>query len=622
MQATPNAYVSQHDSQEHVAGFPTMRALLHSRGARFWIQAACAGALALAARLFVLLRARGMMEADEAVLGIQAEQILHGAHPIYFYGQAYMGSWDAYLAAPIIAIFGPSAMALHVVTLVESLLLIPLMGALAGRLYGSRAALPGMLLAALPPLYVTAYELRVLGGYVETLVLGSSLMLLATHIAERWQHEQPTRKLWMVAGLLTGLGLWIDFLLVYYLAACVLWLAPMAVGRLRRGWGGSRRGWAIATLRNGAVALAALAVGAAPALMYAINHQFSNFLFFSHSSKPLPEDAIPFRLGVLDYLARVALPRVSGAQYHIYYTGLALIQGAPLAHPGLLWRPLIQLDGLLRVLEAAAGGVALLALVYTLWLVVRDAKVLGRWLWQADDTVAGRWKDAFPLLLLVSIAIFFCLSSATADQPLYVPVDGAGRYALPAVTALSLLCVRGIVDAGRWLEGATLLPHITWTRVVGMVLALIMLMYALPYTMFDMVDVMQSPYNWRSTFPVTDTETLAYLKQHDIHYVWTSHWYGNVIMYLSDENVLCADYYDIVAKHGVNRFPRTFELISHADRPSFIVTSPAAPQMQPAILHALDALHVTYTSVHFHSVWIVTPLSRTVQPEEVLSALG
>lgn len=92
-------------------------------------------------------------------------------------------------------------------------------------------------------------------------------------------------------------------------------------------------------------------------------------------------------------------------------------------------------------------------------------------------------------------------------------------------------------------------------------------------------------------------------------------------MYLSDEDVLCADYYDVVVKHGVNRFPRTFELISHADRPSFIVTS-ASPQTQPPLLDALDALHVSYTSAHFHSVWIITPISRTVRPAEVLDALG
>src|SRR5215467_11382552 len=57
--------------------------------------------LAIIIRLIVLLRSHGMMEGDEAVLGIQAERILHGSLPLYFQGQAYMASWDAYLAAPL-----------------------------------------------------------------------------------------------------------------------------------------------------------------------------------------------------------------------------------------------------------------------------------------------------------------------------------------------------------------------------------------------------------------------------------------------------------------------------------------------------------------------------------------
>lgn len=620
-QTTSRMQSSKHDDSAPVSWYFAMRARLRGHLSLFWLQTVCCVVLALAVRAFVLLRAQGMLDADEAVLGIQAEHILRGAHPVYFYGQAYMGSWDAYLVAPIIAIFGPSAAALHAVTLVESLLLVPLMGALAGRLFGPRATLPGMFLAAMSPLYVTMYELRMLGGYVETLVLGTSLMLIATYIAGRWQREQPTARLWLFAGLLAGLGLWIDLLLVCYVAACALWLAPMMVRRLRRGWATSRRDWAVATSRNGVLAMVALTVGASPALIYALRHQFRNVLLFSSSSHPLPEDAVPFRLGILDYLVRVALPRVIGAQYHIYYNGSALISPASLAHPGLLWRASTQQDLLVRVLETAAGATAVLALVYTLWLLIRDAKILGRWLWRSTGPGAQRWNDMFPLLLLVCLTVLFWRTTATADQPLYVPVDGAGRYALPATTALGLMCARGMADLGARLGQVRRAPSNAWINVYSVLFALIMLVYALPYAMFDMVTVMQSPYNWRSTFPVTDTEMMTYLRQHHIHHVWASHWYGNIIMYLTDGDVLCADYYDIVVKHGVNRFPHAFKLISQSDRPSFIVTS-ASPQAQPSLLHALDALHVTYTSAHFHSIWVITPTSRTVRPAEVLDALG
>jgi hypothetical protein len=49
-------------------------------------------ALAFTVRLILLARTHGMMDGDEGVLGIQAEQILQGKFPFYYDGQAYMAS--------------------------------------------------------------------------------------------------------------------------------------------------------------------------------------------------------------------------------------------------------------------------------------------------------------------------------------------------------------------------------------------------------------------------------------------------------------------------------------------------------------------------------------------------
>jgi hypothetical protein len=200
----------------------------------FWIQSALAVLLALAVRLFFLARTGGMISGDEALLGVRAERILHRAQPVYFYGQAYMGNWDAYLLGPIIAVFGPSAGAIHAVTLAESLLLVPIAGALAVKLYSRRALLPALLITAVLSLYDVISELQMLGGYVETLVLGTALMLLMTLIAERWDQGRSTRVLWIGVGLLVGLSRWIDVLIAYYLVICILWLAPLALARLLR----------------------------------------------------------------------------------------------------------------------------------------------------------------------------------------------------------------------------------------------------------------------------------------------------------------------------------------------------------------------------------------------------
>src|SRR6266849_7240779 len=64
---------------------------------------------ALMIRIWLIAHTHGVIDGDEVLVGIQAEHILRGELPIYFYGQPYMGSLEAYLVALFVAIGGPSA---------------------------------------------------------------------------------------------------------------------------------------------------------------------------------------------------------------------------------------------------------------------------------------------------------------------------------------------------------------------------------------------------------------------------------------------------------------------------------------------------------------------------------
>ncbi|MGH2517672.1 MAG: hypothetical protein ACRDHP_18645, partial [Ktedonobacterales bacterium] len=352
-----------------------------------WGQLAIALALAIGARVFILVTSHGMMDGDEAVLGIQAERILRGAHPIYFYGQPYMGSWDAYLAAPLVALFGPSAWPLHLVTLTESLPLVPLLGALATRLYGVRGRMPAMLLAAIPPEYVAVGELRMLGGYVETLVLGTALLLLATTIVGRWREGRSTLAQWLLVGLLTGLALWIDVLISYYLIAGAIWMAPHAIGRARRGWrerGRTVRGAAAA----GVVCVAAMALTATPAIVYAVQNRFANVTVVTGHPAWL-DHVSPIRGSVLLYLVTHDLPSVFGIR--------------------MLWHtPML----IALALGVVAGIAAAAALGYgASRLLVADVKNR-----RLDTLAAGiwaHWNDVLPLLLLGVIVVLYWRSANT-----------------------------------------------------------------------------------------------------------------------------------------------------------------------------------------------------------------
>ncbi len=48
--------------------------------------------LAVIVRVWLIIHTNAVIAGDEAEVGLQAEHILHGEHPIYYYGQPYMGA--------------------------------------------------------------------------------------------------------------------------------------------------------------------------------------------------------------------------------------------------------------------------------------------------------------------------------------------------------------------------------------------------------------------------------------------------------------------------------------------------------------------------------------------------
>src|SRR5512140_448409 len=81
------------------------------------------GILVVAAGWKALLLALGVLpfNADEAVVGLMARHILQGERPVFFYGQAYMGSLDAWLVVIGFAIFGAQV---WIIRLVQTLLFL------------------------------------------------------------------------------------------------------------------------------------------------------------------------------------------------------------------------------------------------------------------------------------------------------------------------------------------------------------------------------------------------------------------------------------------------------------------------------------------------------------------
>ncbi|HEY71923.1 MAG TPA: hypothetical protein G4N99_01465 [Thermoflexia bacterium] len=178
------------------------------------------GAVALKAALLALDAIP--FNSDEAVVALMARHILQGERPWFFYGQAYMGSLDAYLVAGAFALLRESVLAVRAAQVFLFVAVLLTGYGAARRITGDhRAARLTMLLLAFPPVLLTLYTTATLGGYGEALLAGN-LLLWWGH---RLGHEDTDCwGLWLAWGLVAGLGFWAFGLTLVYLVPVALWL--------------------------------------------------------------------------------------------------------------------------------------------------------------------------------------------------------------------------------------------------------------------------------------------------------------------------------------------------------------------------------------------------------------
>lgn len=163
--------------------------------------------------------------ADEAIVGLMARHILDGRWPVFFYGQAYMGSLDASLVALGFAMFGQKVIVIRVVQILLYIGTVLTTMHLAKRIFGdTEGMLFAGLLMAIPTVNVTLYTTISLGGYGEALLIGNLLILLALRIAKIQGEIWP----YLAWGFLAGFGFWVFGLTLVFTiptAGLILWSA-------------------------------------------------------------------------------------------------------------------------------------------------------------------------------------------------------------------------------------------------------------------------------------------------------------------------------------------------------------------------------------------------------------
>jgi 4-amino-4-deoxy-L-arabinose transferase-like glycosyltransferase len=526
--------------------------------------------LSVVYKLFLLAFNAVPFNGDEAIVALMARHILRGERPVFFYGQAYLGSTDAWLVAASFSIFGESVFAIRVVHIVLFAGVVFTTYLLARRYlqseWGARAA---MLWMALPPTMLTLYTTATLGGYTETLLFGNILLLMADGLVKQASlrgvrsatKQSPTgphgiasqtaRAMtwqwagrWLLFGLIAGFAFYTFPLILIYLIPIGLLL----LYRLRA------KAW-----REYLIALLGFALGGLPWWWALI--QSSGVLVAEMTGSAVA--------GTVESSGALSGPVIRLLNFFLF--GASAWWG--LRYP---WSP----EFVLPVLGIAAFTFYLGALGYA---VKRGPRVL--------------WGMILTLLATFLLTPFGGDPSGRYFLPLYVPLALFTAMLLQRfrkqnaiVASLLLALLVGYNVAGTLDAAATNPPGIT--------------------TQFD-------PVTWIDH--ARDQELIDFLLANGETRGYTNYWVQTPIAFLSGERIISAARlpYHLALDYTPrdDRYPPFTQAVHESPRAFYITVN--HPRLDALIRDRLTALGVTFTEHTIGNYHIFYALSRKAEPEEL-----
>lgn len=525
-------------------------------------------ALLLATGLKTWLVAGGWVSfnSDEAVVALMARHILNGARPTFFYGQAYMGSLDAFLVAIAFRIFGEQVWVIRLVQILLYLGVLASTAWLGKQVFNDwRVGALGALLLAIPTVNVTLYTTASLGGYGEALLLGNLILLSALRIGEdRHAGMFPGPPYWwLICGWLTGIGLWaFGLTLVYSLPALVYLLfigmqqqrkEPIAPSRL-----------AIA----GSVLVAGVLLGAAPWWLFALKNGFQTLLVELTGGAIAGVEGLPWIFQALRHTANLLL------------FGITVVFGL---------RPPWDVTWL---------ALPLLPFVLVFWMgvCVFIVNCLHR---------NGDLRAAQALLVGVVLALLagFILTPFGADP--------SGRYFLPLAIPLSLFAAALVVELhtkiGYWALGLVLLVLVynLWGTVQSA-------LHFPPGVTTQFYGPAQVDHRY-------DQVLIDFLRQHDERRGYGNYWVAYPLDFLSGEELIFVPrlpyHPDFRYTERDDRYQPYDDMVSQAQHVAYITTN--HPDLDKYLRGKFKALGATWQEIQIGDYHVFYALSQPVRPHQI-----
>jgi 4-amino-4-deoxy-L-arabinose transferase-like glycosyltransferase len=466
--------------QADVAGQPRQVGAALRTG---WVLCVALVTVALLFRVVLMSTVFAGVDSDQAVLGIMAYHVQQGERPVFYSGQPYTGSLEAYLATLVFQVFGANDFTLRVPALLFSVACVGAVFWLGAVLYGYRIATLAALFVALAPSIMISWSLAAGANYIEIAFCGTVLLLLAVLYPDLRAMPLPVA---LLMGLIAGLGTWLQPMMGEYLVpVAVTYLLRLWVARPCTDTPGREAGRR--TLVAALVAIAAgLAIGMAPLIIYNVRHPLATLVYFIRVSgggnhllvaERFVTESLPILLGfAMPAYGPTAFDQVAAGHRVVYVFGvllgiLALI-GLLISRRGLVPR----LAALARPSYGWAGAAALqvadddrenghrragrvLASDAGKWPAVSGCRAIDR-VWDAGPSGSQlRWerpdadRDGVVALFAVVGVLFFVLSRfgahfSSTSRPCYlIPL-----YTLTPL-ALDVFLPRKPGRGARWAAG-------------------------------------------------------------------------------------------------------------------------------------------------------------------------
>lgn len=351
-------------------------------------------------RLDFLFQSNFRIDSDEAIVGLMAKHITEGGSiPTFYYGQHYMGSLEALIAAVLFKAFGISVVSLKLVPLLFSLLFVWLVYHLTVEIADKVAARFAMTLAAVAPATFAVWSAKARGGFIEVMVLGAWALLLTC----RWLKEEEVHFKPIVGiGFIVGIGWWVNNQIVYFMPPIGIFVAFHLF----------RRFGLLSLVKGFVLGMGGFLAGGSPYWIYNLKNHFISFsMFGSASGEEMGEhlvgvfaSALPILLGARRFWHTEDVFSGASAIVAIIYLAALLF---------LLWNRRAWIAKLFCFKLESARPVEILLILLVSAIAIFVLSSFG-WLVTAPRYLLPIYVAIFPLLGVVLSLLYFGFGRSVA----------------------------------------------------------------------------------------------------------------------------------------------------------------------------------------------------------------